>query len=130
MLWLAARAGVDRKVIVLIACECARLALPHLKAGEDRPRAAIETAERWARGEVGVTLDDVRKAAAYSAAAYSAAAAAAAAAAYSAAAYSAAAACSSAASGARAATLRLCADIVRKHVSVDSIATALKAKVA
>jgi hypothetical protein len=129
MLWLAARAGVDRKVIVLIACECARLALPHLKAGEDRPRAAIETAERWARGEVGVTLDDVRKAAAYSAAAYSAAAAAAAAAAYSAAA-AAAAACSSAASGARAATLRLCADIVRKHVSVDSIATALKAKVA
>lgn len=51
--------SASRKKLVLIACECARLALPH-SAPDDTPLEAIETAERWARGEAGVSLDDVR----------------------------------------------------------------------
>jgi hypothetical protein len=88
MLWLAGKARAKlctRQQLVLAACECARLALGHVPAGEDRPRVAIETAERWARGEA--TLAEVRKAAAAAYAtyaAYAAAAANAAAAAYAA----------------------------------------------
>jgi hypothetical protein len=77
MMWilgkLSGEPGSDaRKKLVLCACECARLALPHVKAGELRPLKAIETAEAWARGEA--SLDDVREArkAAYAAAAYAA----------------------------------------------------------
>lgn len=54
MLWLAARAGVDRRLVVLAACDCARLALPVWEdryRDDARPRTAIETAERWARNE-------------------------------------------------------------------------------
>src|SRR5690348_9278716 len=55
MLWLLGRLsgkpGSDgRRKLVLCACECARLAVPHVKAGETRPLKAIETAERWAKG--------------------------------------------------------------------------------
>ena len=63
-LWLAARVGVDRRAVVLAACACARTALGHMPAGEERPLRALETAEAWAREEPGVTLGDVRKAAA------------------------------------------------------------------
>jgi len=157
---LAGEPGSDaRHPLVLAACECARLVLPHVKAGENRPLIAIETAERWARGEANApSLQEVRQAAdaadaayayasayafayasayaAYAASAYAAsasadaaadaadaayaaayaadaAAAAAAAAAYAAAA--AAAAGAAAAYAARAKTLAICADIVRKH---------------
>jgi len=56
MLWLAARVCEERgseahKRLVLAACACARTALQCVPDGEDRPRIAIETAERWARGE-------------------------------------------------------------------------------
>jgi hypothetical protein len=74
-LWLAALVGVDRKRVVLAACACARTALKYVPDGETRPIAAIETAEKWARGEAGVTLNDVREAARASRAAYAAAAA-------------------------------------------------------
>ncbi len=149
MLWLLGRLSgspesQSRKLLVLCACSCARLALPYVTEGEKRPRLAIETAERWACGDEGVSLDDVRAAAyaaadaanaadaaasvAYTAvyAAYTAADAAADAAnaAYAAAnvanaAYTAAnaanAAANAAASAAKAAVLRECANIVRKH---------------
>jgi hypothetical protein len=132
MLWLIGKlsgeSGSDeRKRLVLAACECARLALPFVQKGETRPLTAIETAEKWARGEEGITLEQVRAAAsaAYAAdaadaayAADAASAAAYAAAAASAAAYAAAAA-SAAASAADAAqrkeVLATCADIVRRH---------------
>jgi hypothetical protein len=65
LLWLAARVGVDRRLVVLAACDCAEPALVHVPAGEDRPRVAIETARRWAAGEA--TLEEVRSAAAYAA---------------------------------------------------------------
>ena len=68
MLWLlgqnAGEPGSDeRRPLVFAACECARLALPYVAKGEKRPLKAIETAEAWARGDAGVTLDDVEKAA-------------------------------------------------------------------
>jgi len=66
MLWLAARSGVDRKALVLAACACARPALKYVPKGEKRPRIAIETAERWARGEA--TIEDLRLTSAASAA--------------------------------------------------------------
>ena len=71
MIWLAARRGVDRKTIVRVACACARTSLRFVPEGEDRPRLAIETAERWCDDRA--TIEEVR-AAAY-AAAYAAAAA-------------------------------------------------------
>jgi len=73
MLWLAARAELcTQQELVLAACACARLALTDVRKGEMRPLVAIETTERWARDEDGVTLKDVRKAAAasYAASAY------------------------------------------------------------
>ena len=127
MLWLAARVGADRKRLVLAACACARLSLKYVSPGEDRPRVAIETAEKWAHGEA--TIEEVKAAAA----AYAAAADAAAYAAYTAAADAAADAAAYAADAAgtaayaadaaayaaddagtaRTKTLRDCADILR-----------------
>ena len=105
MLWYLGRCGVDRRRLVLAACACARLSLGYVPAGEDRPRLAIETAERWARGEERVTLDSVRRAAD---AAYNAAYAADTA--YATAAYAA-----YAAADAQTDTRRQCAAIVRHH---------------
>ena len=66
MLWLAGRlfdkqGSPEHKALVFAACQCARLALPYVSQGEERPRLAIEAAEAWTRGEA--TLDEVRKAA-------------------------------------------------------------------
>ena len=112
LLWLVGRmvgreGWPDRTAIVLVACDCAELALPFVPQGEDRPRIAIETARKWVRGEA--TIEEVSQAraaaaadaaAAYAAAAYAAADAAAA---YAAAAYAAAAAAAAAAYAAAAA---------------------------
>ena len=68
MLWLAGRIDIDRKLLVSAACACAEPALAFVRAGEDRPRLAIEVARAWCVGTA--TLDDVRAAAA---AAYAAA---------------------------------------------------------
>ena len=114
LLWLAARAEVRRQDLVLAACACARLALKHVPADEHRPRIAIETAERWARSDDGVTLGDVRAAA-------DAADAAAAAAAY--AAYAVAA----ADAAARKTTLAECADLVRERIPWSTVRNALAA---
>ena len=133
MLWLmgkqADKPGSEkRKRLVLAVCECARLALPYVLQGEILPLKAIETAEAWAQGTEGVTLEMVRDAAdaayAYAAyayaAVYAAAYAAAAFAAYAAyAAYAATYATYAATYTTYAAicreTLKQCADIVRRH---------------
>jgi hypothetical protein len=144
MLWLAGRV-VARPLVVLAACACARTALRYVLAGEDRPRVAIETAERWARGEA--TIAEVRSAAAYVAyaanayAAYAAAAAAAYAAAYAAAAayvaYAAAAAYAdaayaaayaSAAATSRKVALAQMADLVRGIIVADQVAAGLEGR--
>jgi hypothetical protein len=146
LLWISARANVDRKLVVAAACRCARLALKHVKAGEDRPRLAIEAAEAWTRGER--TIEEVRKAAAYAYAAYAAAAYAAYAAAYAAAdaaaaadadaAYAAAYAAADADAAyaaayaaaardkAREETLAKCADLVRETISYRVVMDAIK----
>ena len=75
MLWLLGKIpSTDRKILVLAACECARQSLHLVPEGEDRPRLAIETAEKWARGEA--SIEEVKTAAAaayYAAAAYASA---------------------------------------------------------
>ena len=143
MLWLAGRmAGKDgwptRQQVVLAACACARTALDFVPKGELRPLRAIETAERWARGEA--SLQEVRAdadaayayayaydaayAAAYAAyaAAYATAAAAADAAyAAHAAASHAADAAYDAAYAARSKTLAECADIVRRELKFAAL---------
>lgn len=75
MLWLLGKLvgppeSDSRRRLTLAACACARLALPHISKGETRPLQSIETAEKWARGEEGITLDDVRLAARAAYAAY------------------------------------------------------------
>ena len=106
MLWYAGKLSgppesEGRKRIVLATCECARLALPIFEKrhpDDKRVRVCLETAEKWARGEDGVTIEDVRKA--RYAAAYAA--------------YAADAAADAAAYAARKDTLLKCAVIVRK----------------
>jgi len=111
---LAGEPGSDvRRPLVLAACACARLALPYVMKSELSPLAAIETTERWARGEANApSLEDVRQAYAADAAYAAYAADAAYAAAYAA---DAAASAASASAYARVKTLAACADIVRKH---------------
>jgi len=65
MLWLLGKLCctlAQRKKLALAACSCARTALKYLPRGERHPLLAIKTAERWARGTHGVTLEDVRAA--------------------------------------------------------------------
>jgi len=119
---LAGAPGSDaRRPLVLAACECARLVLLRVKAGESRPLLAIEAAERWARGGDGApTLQEVMRAVAspYVAAAhvsYAAADAVAHVSYFAVASPYVAAAHVSYVAGARAKTLAICADIVRKH---------------
>jgi hypothetical protein len=153
LLWVAARLDIDRKRLVRAACACARTALSHVPAGEERPRIAIETAEAWARGEA--TLDDVRRAvqaasaavfaanAAYAvfgavafaadayaaAAAYAANAANAAYAAFAAASAAFAAAYAAAAADAtRSASLARSAEIVREIIPWEAMAVAIEAR--
>ena len=66
LLWWAGQA-VSRQDLVLAACDCAETALRFVPEGEDRPRLAIETARRWARGEATVKEVDAARAAAISA---------------------------------------------------------------
>ena len=65
MLWLLGKLSgepdsASRKKLVLVACQCARLALPYVEPGDGKPLKTIETAEAWAKGESKVTLEDVR----------------------------------------------------------------------
>ena len=71
MVWLVARSQTeqpDRQALVLCICDIAETVLCYVPAREDRPRIAIETARRWARGEA--TEDEVRAAARAAYAAY------------------------------------------------------------
>ena len=150
LLWTTARVGVDRKLTVLAACDCAETALRFLPSTEKRPAWVIATARAWCRSEAAPDL--VRIApnaacayacsssadAAYAAAAYAAAdatadvaatcadaAANSAAAAYGAAAF-AATASASAAVTARASANRECARLVRKRIPWRVVRDALR----
>ena len=121
LLWLCGRLKIDRKMIVSCACQCARLSLVRVKAGDDRPRIAIETTERWLSGKA--TIEEVgssRYAAAATAAAYAAYAAA------DAAADAAVCATVAAAVAVRSRISKQTAAIVRKTVPFKLIAKAVK----
>ncbi len=111
MLWLAGRLvgppeSESRKKLVLATCQCARLALPYVAPSENRPLRAIETAEKWARGQENIILSQVENAAYAAFDAFAAAAAAA---------FAAACAAIGAAFAARMSTLAKCAETVRQY---------------
>ena len=54
MISLAEKLEVDSRLFVQIACRCARLVLPWVPEGEERPRKAIEAAEGYLEGKVSV----------------------------------------------------------------------------
>jgi hypothetical protein len=60
LVWFAAMLQVERKQLVLAACECARLGLPY--STDSRPLQAVEKAEKWAKSDPWVKLDHVREA--------------------------------------------------------------------
>jgi len=77
MLWLAGKLSGEirsekHKQLVLTTCKCARLSLHYIHKDELRPLKAIETAEQWARGENGITIQQVSAAASAASAAYAA----------------------------------------------------------
>ena len=155
LLWFAGKLDIDRKVLVFVACQCARLVLKNTT--DKRVLKCIEITERWTADNAMIEemitarrdAADAADAAAYAAYAYAAAYAAyayaaAAAAAYAAAAdaadaaaayaaYAAAAAADAAAYAAadaadatRKETLKICADLVRKYIPWSVIAAAIK----
>ncbi len=71
LLWLAAKAGIDRRLVVEAACRCAESVVGLVPAGEERPTAAIAAARAWIQGDA--TLEEVRAAAYAADAAYAAA---------------------------------------------------------
>ena len=95
MLWLAGRLDIDRKLIVLAACDCAETALKYVPEGEDRPAKAIQTSRNWCAGTA--TEQDCRDAANAAYAAYAAA------------------------DAAYAAAHKTCADLVRKRIPFSVI---------
>ena len=60
MLWLAGRLDIDRKLLVLAACDCAETALQYVPKGEDRPVKCIQVSRNWCNGTA--SMDDVRAA--------------------------------------------------------------------
>ena len=64
--WKAGKSGSDsRKKLVLVACECARLAWKWM---HDEGRTAIILTEKWANGDSSISRNDLRNAAANAAA--------------------------------------------------------------
>jgi len=68
MLWLAGRVSSEpfsdiRRSLVLALCECIKLKFELIPIPEIQLLIAIETAERWARGDTNVSFDMLRAAA-------------------------------------------------------------------
>ena len=125
MLWYAGKIGIDQKLLVLAACDCAETALKYVPEGEDRPAKAIQTSRNWCNGTA--TKQECRDAAAnasvYAADAAYAAYAAAYAAYDAATAYAAADAAADAAAAADARTKahKTCANLVRARIPYELI---------
>ena len=58
--WIIKEGNTDRKAIVHAACQCVRLVLPYCTDKQQRPLKAIETTEKWIRGEA--TSEEVKQA--------------------------------------------------------------------
>lgn len=106
MLWLAAKADVDRKTIVTIACLCARRALKYVKQGDKRPLVAIKTAEAWVAGKAMIKQVRAASYASYTAATSYAA---------------------DAAGPSKTKELKIMSKIVRKHIKWSDVAKGLEA---
>jgi len=63
MFWLLGRRRADHVKLVRCACEIARTVLHMVPAGEDRPRLAIEAAERWCNDPTEANKSDAANAA-------------------------------------------------------------------
>ena len=68
LLWLSgnmigADGWPDIKGLALAACACAKTALVYVPKNEKRPAVAIRIAERWAKGDSRITIQDIRAAA-------------------------------------------------------------------
>ncbi len=61
LLWLAEEIGIDRKILVSAACDCAVTSLKYVKKGDEAPRISIRKARLWVRGKAN--KEEVRKAA-------------------------------------------------------------------
>jgi len=73
MLWLleqmeGEKGWLDEKKIMLLGCWCTRRALKYVPEGETRPLKAIETKEKWAKGETTREEMDVARSVAMTAA--------------------------------------------------------------
>lgn len=60
--WVAKTDANENKRIALAACACARTALKYVPVGEDRPRLAIEAAEKWVHNPTSKNLGRMRDA--------------------------------------------------------------------
>ena len=60
LLWLAARIGIDKNLIILAACDCATSVLHFVPENEERPRKAIETTRAFVAGKT--TIEELRAA--------------------------------------------------------------------
>lgn len=123
MLWLAAKIGVDQKLVVLVACDCAETALAHTNNGDVWTAAlfTLHVTREWCAGRAN--LEDARAVQPAAYAAYVAACASADVAACAAAAAVGAAADAAEAAGAAARKKALAelADVVRARASAAQI---------
>src|ERR1700734_1856565 len=102
LLWFAGKLDIDRKVLVFVACQCARLVLKNTT--DKRVLKCIEITERWTADNAMIEeMITARRDAADAA---------------DAAAY--------AADSTRKETLKICADLVRKYIPWSVIAAAIK----
>ena len=117
MLWLAKRAGVEKRLLVLTAAHCANTVRHLMK--DERSRNAVDVAIRYGEGKATVEELQVAAYAAYAAYAYAADAAAAA---Y----YAAYAAAYADAAAAKQKNRQETADICKKHISYELIESLIK----
>lgn len=122
MLWLAGRAGIDRRTLVLAAIACAETAPGHTDENALQAALTLHITEEWAHGREDIeTVRDAAYAADVYAAAYAAYAA-------DAAHDAAAAAAAYATAAARIEHRQLCADLVRANIPWSVVAAALGSK--
>jgi len=57
LLWIAAKVGVDRKLVVQAACDCAELALVHVPEGDIAEHNSLTEALLAARDEGGLVYE-------------------------------------------------------------------------
>ena len=54
MLWIAGKLDVDRKLLVMAACDCAELALPYAGKHHEAVQNCIAVTRRWCDGQATI----------------------------------------------------------------------------